>query len=94
MAEVYLSIPEGISVGEVFPNPVVNGYWLMVNSSTERNIGVEMMDMLGRTVRNADYVLKEGDNTITMDVQNITAGSYIVRLTSVDHVIVKKFIKE
>ena len=93
IVEVFVAIKGNFQVGEIYPNPVVNSCTLNVNCCTEGNILVEMMDMLGKTVRKADYYLKEGDNKITMDVQGIPAGSYVVRLTAGDRLIMRKVVK-
>ena len=93
VAEVYVSVPEGLSVGEIFPNPVVNGYSLTLRSGQALMVKTEIMDMLGRTVQKADYVLREGDNKIEMDVQDIPAGNYVVRVIEGNEVMVKKFVK-
>ena len=94
IAEVYLSIPEGISIEEIFPNPVVNSYLLTVNSSEESAAHFEMTDILGKTVRNVDYILKRGNNEISIDASSLAAGSYILKIVSGNETMVRKFIKE
>ena len=55
---------------------------------------VEMTDMIGRTVRNTNYVLKDGDNEINVDASSLSEGSYVLRIVAGNEVFVKKFIRQ
>jgi len=75
-----VSALDGLSVS-VYPNPG-NGYMtLSVVGAPERNLQLEVMDMMGRIVRNIE--LPEGAVfTHPLDLSNEATGVYFLRLRS------------
>ena len=94
IVEVFIAIEGDFEVGEIYPNPVVSSFRFVVSSYKDEKIRVEMTDMLGRTIRNADYSLKEGDNKINLDASSLASGSYVLRIVAGNEVVVKKFVKQ
>lgn len=84
----------GLSNLKVFPNPVNDVLTISASFDNQEDIRVSITDQLGRIV--ADQGLYSSINVLNenMDVSNLTAGIYIVRIatdTGANHI---KFIKQ
>lgn len=67
----------------IFPNPVINGIVSINTNSTEKTPSIlQLMDITGKTL---NTVSVEAQKT-TIDVTNIPAGTYILRLTGINSV--------
>jgi len=58
---------EGINLVNIYPVPVVGSLTVFVFSSIETNMGVEIIDIIGRKVLDADVALQEGKNEISLE---------------------------
>jgi hypothetical protein len=91
----YPSFDEGIKTDlTVFPNPVENtgnlGFVLANNETVE----VEIYSLSGKLVKRlAKRQLQKGQNQINMDVSDLKAGTYIVKMTAGANSDVTKFVK-
>lgn len=65
----------------VFPNPADKQAVMLVTSPGEQKITWQLVDMSGRPVMSKDIVIRKGDNRITLDIQNLRPGTYLLRVT-------------
>ena len=64
----------------VFPNPANNNITLGFNSTFEDKLVVEVIDVLGRTIKNVDFVMNGGSNEVTLNVNELANGVYYLRV--------------
>ena len=69
-----------IKVEPATPNPANNTARITLNSSSSESMSVRMVNMVGTQVLNKDIQLKQGENTVTLDVDNLQAGIYLYTL--------------
>ena len=63
----------------LFPNPATDQAILNFNSDSNKDMTIEVSDMLGRIISATPIAASEGINSFTMDVTNLTPGMYFVR---------------
>lgn len=80
---------KGFAAGiSVFPNPVKN----MLNITSETILdNAEIFDVTGRLVKSVKF---NGLLTNSVNVNSLSGGNYIVKLTSGENVVARKFIKQ
>lgn len=73
-------------VSPVFPNPARTGAQLRLTSPVAGKAHVDLFDVLGRRVarRAVDGLVPGAERTLTVDVIDLAAGSYVVRITTPD----------
>jgi hypothetical protein len=63
----------------IYPLPASDRATLAITARGERRASIEIHDILGRPVRrDADEPLRDGLNTIHLDVTGLAPGSYLV----------------
>lgn len=74
----------------IYPNPCTDKLIIGTDLEFDDKDIIEIFDQLGRSI-NARYIVNR--NNIEVDVNNLSAGTYIVRIFTQGNVIVKKFEK-
>jgi hypothetical protein len=85
-----------IQATEVYPNPVVDNLSIDITASKVGTLDIAIYSLEGiQVAASKTFELKEGANTITQNVTNLTKGIYVVQLlnSSNNEVITKKLIK-
>ena len=82
----FTSVPETTSVDNVnvsiYPNPVVNQATLSFELKEGANVSYQVFDMTGRMVMSQNLgCVAEGEHQVTINAENLSAGSYILRLS-------------
>ena len=78
----------------IYPNPVASSLHIIIPSS-EETLGdsfISITDVLGKVVGN--YIYKESNTSLDIDLSNLSAGSYFIKITNKKEVITKKIIKQ
>lgn len=70
----------GLAILNIFPNPAASGEEMLLNYTVApgRPVSVQVLDLLGRLVRN---FASENDQTMSLDTRALASGTYIVRLS-------------
>jgi len=79
------SAAEGETSFQLFPNPTFDLTTLIISLNQKENVSVKLFDMTGRLISiiaNASF--QKGENEITWEVGDISAGTYVVTVTSGD----------
>jgi hypothetical protein len=74
----------------IYPNPAREILNVDFNTSTVGNTNISIMSPEGKVVFAKEYQSSPGSNHITVPVNELKAGLYLVRLTSVDGVLTRK----
>jgi len=74
----------------LFPNPATNELNISIEASAASNLDVLVYDMTGRTVITEQMSVNKGINLMSIDVQNLATGMYVISVGSVKQTFVKK----
>ena len=81
----FASVPEDVEVNDIkismYPNPVVGQATLSFNVEESSNVSFQVFDMTGRMVMNQNMGrVNEGEHQVNINAENLSTGSYILRL--------------
>jgi len=75
----------GVTQLSVYPNPADIKTQLKIASSVTLQAQMKINDMSGRTVSEDMIAIRKGYNEYPIDTANLTAGQYIISITSGEH---------
>lgn len=81
---------------KIYPNPVKNLLNLMINSSSENKIKLEVKDVTGRSLIQTNDALAKGLNHLTLNTSSLAGGSYVLKVTDEKKALIMnaQFVKE
>lgn len=82
------------AVTGIYPVPVKNTLNMMVESQKSLVAEVTVKDVTGRVISNQTFTVQNGQNTISVDVNSLSAGIYTVTVNNGNEQVTKKFVKE
>lgn len=68
----------------VYPNPGNGEYTLNYTGTATEMLTIEIVDITGRVVQTDLWNVNVGNNTMTLDLSTLAAGTYVVRLSGVN----------
>ena len=74
------SIAETLSIKNVYPNPVLNNFTATITSSLQTSVHIYITDVNGNVMKQLQQNLQKGDNQVSINVSNIKAGSYFIKV--------------
>jgi len=80
-----------ISVKDFIPNPTTDRTNLLITSTSNREISVEMYNLVGQKVSSGTYQLHVGANNIEFDTHKLSGGTYTAIITA-NEVFTKKIV--
>ena len=90
------SIPErsALEATTLWPNPVVEQLSLTLNSSRSGNLTLSIVDLSGREVSRSNASVAAGNNMLPLDVHELKAGMYVLRLMNGSNSASIRFVKQ
>jgi hypothetical protein len=85
--------PMLLTINGLYPNPATTIVNVLLGSPVKEKITLVVTDMLGKTVVQQDAVVQPGSNTIPIDINRLTNGTYVVKVMGNEGV-VSKFVKQ
>lgn len=82
------------AVTGIYPVPVKNTLNMMVESQKSLVAEVTVKDVTGRVISNQTFTVQNGQNTVSVDVNSLSAGIYTVTVNNGNEQVTKKFVKE
>jgi len=79
---------------ELAPNPANNITYLSIRNIANHDFQVSLIDILGRTMRTYDQSTSTGADQFALNLENIVAGTYLIRLELDGQLAVRKLIVE
>jgi Secretion system C-terminal sorting domain len=77
----------------VYPNPVADNIFVEFDLANESNVQIQVLNTAGQVVINEQKGrMDKGFQQAQLDVKNLTAGMYILKLAENDAVSTKKFV--
>lgn len=66
----------------IYPNPALDEATVRFSLERTQRVSLDLFDLLGRQVRQRDLgVMSAGEHEVMLDLRNLPAGLYIVRLS-------------
>lgn len=65
----------------VYPNPTNSTLNVVLTSSADKNVNLDVLDVLGQNVKNIEYKINKGLNTIQLQVSDLAKATYILNAT-------------
>lgn len=83
-----------ISISEIAPHPVVTDVNFDLSLTTEQNVTVQVLDITGRVISTpiSGDTYNAGSHRISVPVDQVANGSYILQITAGEQTIVKRFV--
>lgn len=84
-ADNFVGVSENVSFVEniqIAPNPASDMVFLKANFKTAKDVGVEVLDISGKTLLRTDWQNAIQGNDYQLDLSKVAAGVYLIRLTS------------
>jgi len=89
------SIQNDFKISCIFPNPVTNNATFIINSNLSTRISAKVMDISGKIVKELSNInLIEGENLISIQLEELTSGAYLLQIISNNLVKNYLFIKQ
>jgi hypothetical protein len=84
------------SVQGVYPNPATDRLYIQYNSSDNDVFTIRLLSLDGKELKNQQYVAKEGQQTIDLDIaeQDLKSGFYILQVENNGQVYTNKIYKQ
>lgn len=71
-------------ISDVYPNPVSDVLTVSLTGKCPANLGIEISDLWSRQLISEDRAITQGPNSITIDMHQLSAGAYMLRLITPD----------
>jgi hypothetical protein len=85
-------IEQSIAGSVIFPNPAANSAQLSIGLSSSSDVEVNVTNAIGQVVRTVRHIGRAGINTISIDLNNLSTGVYMVNIKVDDAIGTKKLI--
>lgn len=70
-----------LSIGVAFPNPAKSIINVGITAGQSQKIQVEVLNSIGQRIKNYMQAISKGNSTLTVNLGNITGGTYMLRFT-------------
>ncbi len=78
---------------QIFPNPTMDYFEVSYNSSTEKEVHVEIVDVVGKVLVSRNVKLFAGINQIKLDLIPYPMGTYLLKIEDENLIFVRKVLK-
>jgi len=83
----------GVISSSVYPNPATTELTIELTTQEIENASMFLLDLSGKIVRNQTTTVS-GTSTTTMDISSLSAGVYVLKITTANGSITKKVVKK
>jgi hypothetical protein len=80
------------AVKDFMPNPAVNATSIVIVSNNDQEIEMSLFNIIGEPVSITKHQLNKGSNLLSLEVDNIAAGTYTAIVSSANEVYSKKLV--
>ena len=82
----------GVSAGNVYPNPTKEQLQINLDALKDQKASALITDIAGRNIQQKELLLNAGKNTVTMNIENMDTGIYLFVLTIEGASLSRKFV--
>ncbi len=90
----FFPITDKISLQSLFPNPTNERVVLDIKLMQKTDLTIDLYDTQGRTIQQFTQTYADGEHRILLEIADLSAGVYVVKIASDFGVISKHFVKE
>ncbi|MFZ1331353.1 MAG: PKD domain-containing protein [Flavobacteriales bacterium] len=96
LQELPTAINEQERIEEIalWPNPVADVITLSLLSTTSGRLDVSILDLDGRLINTSSNTVSSGKNSITVPVEQLESGMYVVRISDGKTTVSRRFVKQ
>ncbi len=87
------NVEQPLSISSIVPNPATKSITVNLFAINEKNVHTEIFSMDGKRIYEGDYKTLKGQNKQVIEVENYTAGTYLIRLTQEKYSTIRQFVK-
>lgn len=90
-----LNVPEGLTLINLYPNPVGDQFRISLTASTNDAVTINIRNSLGQTTRKVNGQVSKGYNSFNIDVSEFSSGNYFIEIITQSSLykVERKFIK-
>ncbi len=70
----------GWKFGNLYPNPIADFAYIVITAPLRKSVSIEIVNAVGQTFNQQTQYLNVGSNRISLPVQKLTTGIYMVRI--------------
>jgi hypothetical protein len=78
-----LNAPDGLNLVNTYPVPAVDKLTVLLTSSDDTQIMVQITNSTGQAVRNEKRYIYAGVSTLDFDISQLATGYYVIELSTV-----------
>jgi hypothetical protein len=95
IAQLPTAVPTQEQLNDIalWPNPVEDMIGLSLSSTMSSNLTMDIIDLNGRVVRSTNEAVAGGRNRFEVNVSDLNAGLYMIRLTNGQQTTTRRFVK-
>jgi hypothetical protein len=82
------------NIASIAPNPTKETSTIVYNSDKNESINITLVDISGRIVLTQNVSITEGPNNLSLNLSNLTNGTYILNLKNSEQVLIQKIVKQ
>jgi hypothetical protein len=75
---------------QVYPNPNNGNFTIQLKNTTDKNVTITIVDLLGRTESETPYKLNGNEDIISISDMHLQAGTYNIIIGNKDGVTLRK----
>jgi len=96
LQELPTTINEQERIEEIalWPNPVADAITLSLLSTTSGRLDVSILDLNGRLINTFSNIVSTGKNSISVPVEQLESGMYVVRISDGRTTVSRRFVKQ
>lgn len=77
----------------LFPNPVDQWLQVYINTTSTSDIHIDLTNLMGEKLKHRSFSALQGQQMLSMDLSDLSAGVYLLNVRTGDRLLVKKVIK-
>ena len=79
---IYIDSENDVNLTRVYPVPAHDLISVDIESRLENDVMIEVVNSIGNSVYSRHQLINQGNNTVMVDVSDLSAGMYFVRITN------------
>jgi hypothetical protein len=94
VVKVSRAIPLKYTVSNLYPNPAADIVYFNFSSKDKTALNVEVLDLSGRVVMKKILTAVAGNNGFDFDVNRLSKGLYVLRVSNSEFISINKFVRK
>jgi hypothetical protein len=87
------SVTGNVQLQRIYPNPATTAFTLQISAASAATVTAILNDMTGRNVASKNASLHPGNQTLTLSVNGVAAGNYVLSIHDKSGLITTRFVQ-